>query len=92
MPEFLDQEYQELKTRLDELVDVLGVLPELQPEVLRKEVVAKSKEHGIFQLTQPQELGGAGAGPMALTIARETIAAANLPGSGYVFGADPGLL
>ena len=93
MPEFLEQEYQELKTRLDELVDVLGALPELQPEVLRKEVVAKSKEYGIFQLTQPKELGGTGAGPMALTIARETIAAANLPaGSGYVFGADPGLL
>ena len=93
MPEFLEQEYQELKTRLDELADVLGALPELQPEVLRKEVVAKSKEYGIFQLTQPKELGGTGAGPMALTIARETIAAANLPaGSGYVFGADPGLL
>ena len=55
MPEFLDQEYQELKTRLDELVDVLGALPELQPEVLRNEVVAKSKEYGIFQLTQPKE-------------------------------------
>ena len=93
MPEFLDQEYQELKTRLDQLVDVLDALPELQPEALRKEVVAKSKEYGIFQLTQPKELGGTGAGPMALTIARETIAAANLPaGSGYVFGADPGLL
>ncbi len=92
MPEFLDQEYQELKTRLDHLTEALANLPELQAEALRQEVVAKSKEYGVFQLTQPEELGGAGAGPMALTIARETIAAANLPGGSYVFGADPGLL
>ena len=94
MPEFISPEMRDLRSRVESLlVDIEE--SEITPADdlnLRKAVIAKSKEYGIFQLTQPKEFGGAGAGPLALTIAREAVAAANSSLGGFVFGPDPGFL
>ncbi len=43
-------------------------------------------------MTQPVEFGGTSASPMAMLVARETFAAANLPLTRFVFGPGPGIL
>lgn len=59
---------------------------------LRREVAERSRAAGFFGMTQPAEFGGTEAGPLALTVARETFAASNLRSSGWVFGPGPGVL
>jgi alkylation response protein AidB-like acyl-CoA dehydrogenase len=43
-------------------------------------------------MTQPVEFGGSSAGALALTVVRETLAAANSPLARFVLGPDPALL
>jgi acyl-CoA dehydrogenase len=62
------------------------------PEATRRQVRERSRELGLFQMTQPVEFGGAKTGPLALTVVRETLAAANLHLTSYVFGPGPGVL
>jgi len=56
------------------------------------EVVAESKRLGLYSMSQPRSHGGAEAGPLALTVVRETLASYNAPFMGSVFGPGPGVL
>src|SRR5690606_29308693 len=60
------------------------------PGEAQRRVRERSKELGFFGMTQPKEFGGTEAGALALTVARETLAAANTPLARFVFGPDPG--
>lgn len=62
------------------------------PDQTRGRVRDRSRELGFFQMTQPQAFGGSGAGPLALTVVRETLAAANFRVARFVFGPGPGVL
>jgi len=58
----------------------------------RAQVRDASKAAGFFAMTQPTAFGGTEAGQLALTVARDTLAAHNSPLSGAVFGPGPGVL
>ncbi len=94
MPEFISAEMQDLRTRVEALLVELEDLEDTEANDIdrRKAVIAKSKKYGVFQLTQSEEFGGSGAGPLALTIARESVASANSSMGGFVLGPDPGFL
>ena len=94
MPEFISSEMKDLRSRVESLLVDLEELESSDADDLdrRKAVIAKSKEYGVFQLTQPKEFGGGGAGPLALTIAREAVGAANSLAGRFVLGPDPGFL
>ncbi len=62
------------------------------PEDARRRVREASKAAGLFPMTQPARFGGTEAGHLALTIARETLAASNPPYLDAVFGPSPGVL
>ena len=62
------------------------------PETLATRVRQRSRELELHGLAQPTVLGGLEAGPLALTIVREALAASNLRLARYVLGPDPGLL
>ena len=58
----------------------------------RSDIVAESKRRGFFQMSQPRAFGGSEAGPLALTVVREALAACNAPNVDAVFGPGPGVL
>ena len=88
------------------LIPVLGLLPcqRFADDVLtpladvelddshRAAVREASKAAGLFAMTQPSAFGGSEAGQLALTVARETLAANNPPLMDAVFGPSPGVL
>ena len=99
MPESLSPELVALRDRIrafveDDLRPLEGGIEEdgPVPEEVRRQVRERSKALGLFGMTQPVEFGGTEAGPLAMTVARETLAAGNTPLSRFVFGPDPGLL
>jgi alkylation response protein AidB-like acyl-CoA dehydrogenase len=59
---------------------------------VRKEVAERSRRAGFFGMTQPRDMGGTEAGPLALTVAREAFAATNLRTARFAFGPGPGVL
>ncbi len=101
MPESLGPELVALRERVQAFInDDLRPLEEALgddyeaaiPDDMRRRVRDWSREVGLFAMTQPVEFGGIGAGPLALTVARETLAAANLRLARLVFGPGPGVL
>ena len=100
MPESLTPELIELRDRTQALVDELHALePELPEDInapIPPDIAAQARERsqaaGLFGMTQPAEFGGTNAGPLALTVARETVAAGNLRLARSVFGPGPGVL
>lgn len=63
-----------------------------EPAPSREEVIAESKRQGFFAMSQPRSFGGTQAGPLALTVVRETLASCNPPSMDAVFGPGPGVL
>jgi acyl-CoA dehydrogenase len=97
VPESLPPDLVQLRERLEAFIEEIRPLEgqitdDDVPESVRERVRTRSKELGFFGMTQPVDLGGAQAGPLALTVARETLAAANTPLARFVFGSDPHLL
>ncbi len=101
MPESLTPELVALRDRVQAFVDddlrpledALGDDPDpAVPDDTRRRVRERSRELGLFQMTQPAAFGGASTGPLALTVVRETLAAANLRLTRFVFGPGPGVL
>ncbi len=100
MPESLTPELIELRDRTQALVDDLRALEADLPDDLDApipaEIAAQARERsqaaGLFGMTQPAEFGGTNAGPLELTVARETVAAGNLRLGRSVFGPGPGVL
>jgi len=87
----------DLRERLEAFIDEIRPLGarldgDSVPEDVQARVRERSKELGFFGMTQPREVGGTEAGPLAMVVARETLAAANTPLARYVFGPDPQLL
>jgi alkylation response protein AidB-like acyl-CoA dehydrogenase len=101
MPETLSPELRDLAERTRRLLeDDLSPLERaldsdpnvVVPAELRARVRELSRGAGLYPLAQPRELGGGGAGPLALTVVREAIAAAHLRVGRWVLGPDPGAL
>lgn len=99
MPESLPQDLIALRSRAERFaVEVL--IP--QQEALaagrtdaaaaRAAVVAASREAGFFGMTQPRSCGGTEAGPLALTVVRDTLAGYNTGFDRSAFGPGPGVL
>lgn len=101
MPESLPTAIEVLRDRMvtlvnDELRPLEDQLPEdprapIPPELIQQ-VRERSREAGMWSLTQPVEFGGAAAGPLAQTALREALAAGHLRLARYVFGPGPGML
>ena len=83
---FLDDDLRPLEERLEEDAGVP------LPEEAGKRVRERSRELGIFGITQPKSFGGSGAGQLSLTIVRETLAASNLRLTRFALGPGPGVL
>ena len=97
MPESLPADLVDLRDRLTAFGAELralgaGLGEDGVPDEIRAKVRERSKELGFFGMMQPREVGGSEAGPLALVVARETLAAANTPLARFVFGPDPALL
>ena len=100
MPESLAPELLDLRERTQTLVAELqalevGLGDDLDapvPADLATRARERSRALGLFVMTQPAEFGGSEAGPLALAVARETVAAGNLRLARHVFGPGPGVL
>jgi acyl-CoA dehydrogenase len=99
MPESLPEELIELRERIQAFIEAVihpaeRTLPDdgTIPEGVRRDIRERSREQGLFGMTQPRDFGGSEAGLLALVVARETLAAANSPLTRYVFGPGPGML
>jgi alkylation response protein AidB-like acyl-CoA dehydrogenase len=101
MPESLPTAIQVLRDRMVALVnDDLRPLEEQLPDDPRapippeiaEQVRERSREAGMWSLTQPIEFGGAAVGVLAQTAVREALAAGHLRVARYVFGPGPGML
>ncbi len=99
MPDQLGPELIALRDRLrafadDELrpIEERADAGDLTSAEARREIAARSRAAGVYGMTQPREFGGSEAGPLALTVARETIAASGLRLARHAFGPGPGVL
>lgn len=99
MPESLPPDLVTLRDRVSAFIDEdlrpieQGIAPDAPaPADVRQRVRARSKEIGLFGMTQPRAFGGSEAGPLAMVVARETLAAGNSSLARYVFGPGPGML
>ncbi len=89
MPEQLFPELLALRDRATTFAkDILCA----RENVSHAEVVAESKRVGLFPMSQPRSFGGSEAGPLAMTVVREALAACNAPHTHSVFGPGPGVL
>ena len=97
MPESISPDLQALRRRTEEFVVLATTLNKspadaAQAAAARAPLTAAARACGLFTMTQPREFGGSEAGPLALTVARETLAAANNPLTRFAFGPGPGVL
>lgn len=100
MPEAIGAELEALRARVQAFIDddlrpleaALGDGDGAVPDETRHRVRERSRELGLYQMTQPVEFGGVQTGPLAMTVVRETLAAANLRLTRDVFGPGPGVL
>jgi len=91
MPESLDAELENLRRRAKRFAEST-LLPLAGLADGRAQAVAAARAAGFHAMTQPRECGGTAAGPLALTVAREELAACNPPWLDAVFGPAPGVL
>jgi alkylation response protein AidB-like acyl-CoA dehydrogenase len=88
MPDQLSPELLELRERATSFArDFLCTR-----ELTHADVIAESKRAGFFGMSQPRAFGGTEAGPLAMVVVRETLAAHHAPHMGSVFGPGPGVL
>src|SRR5690606_26835527 len=101
VPESLPPDLIELRDRMQAFIDddlrpldgaLGGDAHAPVPADTRQRVRERSRELGFFGMTQPKSFGGSQAGPLALTVVRETLAGANLRVAGSVFGPGPCVL
>ena len=96
MPEGLPAELTALRDRVAVLArEQLVALRDddtLAPAERAARVRAASKDAGVFGMTQPRDVGGSAASSLALTVARDTLAADNVVHLGGIFGPGPGAL
>lgn len=99
MPDQLSAPLAELRARVETLLEkqLQPLEAELDPQAaLPDPAIAKvrtlSVDLELYGMSQPGELGGTAAGPLALTVVREALAKANLRLTRFVLGPDPGIL
>lgn len=99
MPDFLPAELVALRQRAEHFAS--GVLVPnavalardgTQQGALRNRVTLAAKAAGFFAMTQPRTHGGSEAGPLAMTLVRDTLAGYNTGLDHWVFGPGPGVL
>ncbi|MEM7019389.1 MAG: acyl-CoA dehydrogenase [Pseudomonadota bacterium] len=81
-----------INTDLRPLEEQIGEDVDKVPSEIQQQVRERSRELGLFGMTQPEELGGSPAGPLTLTVVREALATANLRVCGFVMGPSPGVI
>ncbi len=69
-----------------------GADPESPPSELRREIARRSDQAGVYRLAVPESDGGLGAGPRAITAAREALALSGNPLASRVLGSGPGIM
>lgn len=98
MPESLSPEYKALAAKASDFAatELRAAARALEDGTDAKIVRARVREAaiaaGFFAMTQPRAFGGSEADPLALTVVREALAAANTSLSHWVFGPGPGVL
>jgi alkylation response protein AidB-like acyl-CoA dehydrogenase len=99
MPESLSAELAALRQRAelfaaDVLVPCQTALgrEDADHTALRQRVTLAAREAGFFAMTQPKSHGGSEAGPLALTVVRDTLAGFNTGLERWAFGPGPGVL
>lgn len=99
MPDQLSAPLAELRARVETLLEkqLQPLEAEFDPQAaLPDPAIAKvrtlSVDLELYGMSQPGELGGTAAGPLALTVVREALAKANLRLTRFVLGPDPGIL
>ncbi len=96
MPEQLESSQRTLKERTETFVaarlEPLSSQHADDDESLRREVIAASREAGLFGIAQPRRHGGLEAGIVEQTVVREALAASGLPARRHVLGPGPGFL
>lgn len=99
MPESLSTELVQLREHAERFARE-SLLPgqaalaaaQAEPATIRDRVIRAAREAGFFAMTQPKSAGGSEAGPLALTVVRDTLAAHNTGLDRHVFGPGPGVL
>ncbi len=98
MPESIPPQIAALRDKTQAFIeDILVPLERTWDEAadqqdIRRRVVDASNEAGFFTMTQPVAYSGKDTSAMALTVVRETLAAANLRVSAHVFAPSAGVL
>ncbi len=96
MPEQLPPDLVELRATTERLAAEtlvpLAADDDLSDDERWARVRSASKEAGLFALPQPRDHGGAGAGPLALAVVRDTLGAHNVGHLRGLFGPAPGAL
>lgn len=99
MPESLSPELVQLRERAERFAREV-LLPNqavlsagaADPAAIRDAVIRASRDAALFAMTQPKSAGGSEAGPLALTVVRDTLSAYNSGLDRHVFGPGPGVL
>ena len=96
MPESLDSTHREHLQRAQQFVELMRAQSLDAAGGISADgataLTSAARALGLHGMTQPRAFGGSEAGALALTVVRETLAAANLPGARYAFGPGPGVL
>jgi acyl-CoA dehydrogenase len=98
MPESLPKDLAELRDRADAFARAIlvpngaAMATGNADAQVRANVTRAAREAGFFAMTQPRSVGGSEAGPLALTVVRDTFASFNTGAAHYAFGPGPGVL
>ncbi len=92
MPEQLNQEQQNLATRVERFADEVLAAVDPTETGARAQVIEASKDAGLFAMSQPLSHGGTEASVLDLVIARDALMSRNPPLASAVFGPGPGVL
>lgn len=95
MPENLTKEARELRQAVQEFVDVAQVIlgdSDLSESERTNRIRETSRTAGLYQLTQPEDVGGRNATHLEQTVVHDELGANNLSHLGGIFGPSPGVL
>ena len=95
MPENLTKEARELRQDVQDFVEAVQAIlgdPELSGSEKTSRISESSRSIGLYQLTQPQDVGGRNATNLEQTVVHDELGAHNLCHIGGIFGPSPGIL
>ncbi len=99
MPESIPAELVALRQRAEQFASAVLIPAQRElaegralPDAVRGNVTRAARDAGFFKMTQPKNAGGSEAGPLAMTVVRDTLAGFNTGLDAWVFGPGPGVL